>query len=571
MSATGSSAHPTSRWSGHLPRIAGANVGYLMALAAVFTAASLGSIRVAQHTNGIAAIWLTNGLVLATLFKAPQRQWTAIMLVALAANLAADLVGGYRLADGAALSLIDLVEVFIVAIPMRRLELDQDIRHVRSLVTFLGLAFGPAIAASAALYAAYMHVAHGEAFRQSALVWYMADALGLIQVAPAALLVKRDDLATLFHRSQLLPAFSSLIVLLLVFMALSTWQEVPLGFLLFPCALMLAFQQSYAGVAFGMALTTVAVITNLFLNRGFIAVDPIPLHEKVFFMQFYIIVLTSTMLVVTSILFEKRKAEQRLREVTQAAIEARNEAHHARLEADKANLAKSQFLANMSHELRTPLNAILGFSEIIRGGGLGTKCTAKCPEHADYIHSAGSHLLDLVNDILDASKIEAGKFELRLERLNMADVVRDAMALVEHRAGESGVELRIDEPRSGLWLQADHRAMKQIVLNLLSNAVKFTPSGGSVTVALRGDETGTSVEVKDTGVGIPASELPRLGQPFERVRNQATHAQPGTGLGLALVRSLAELHGGTMTIESAEGIGTAVTVRFPASKESLAA
>ena len=571
MSATGSTARPISRWRECLPRLSGTDAVYLAVLAIVIMAASLGSIRVAQQTKGIAAIWLTNGLILAALFRAPGRQWAAIAVTAFVVCAAADMLGGYSLADGIALSLIDLVEVFIVAVPLRRLALDQDIRQLSSLVTFLGLAFGLAIVTSAVLFAAYMSAAHGAPLRQSALVWYMADALGLIQVAPAAMLVKRSDLASLFHRSQLLPALTSLVVILLVFLALSTWQEVPLGFLLFPCALMLAFQQSYAGVAFGMALTTFAVISNLFLNRGFIAADPIPLHEKVFFLQFYIIVLTATMLVVTSILFEKRKAEQRLREVTQAALEARSEAHHARLEADKANRAKSQFLANMSHELRTPLNAILGFSEIIRNGGLGSKCTAKCPEHAEYIHSAGSHLLDLVNDILDASKIEAGKFELHLERLNLSDVVRDAMALVEHRAAENRVALHVDEPRSGPWLEADQRALKQIVLNLLSNAVKFTPSGGTVTVALRGDEAGAVVEVKDTGVGIPASELPRLGRPFERVRNQATHAQPGTGLGLALVRSLTELHGGTMTIESTEGVGTTVTVRFPAGSKSLAA
>ncbi|MDE2183261.1 MAG: MASE1 domain-containing protein [Alphaproteobacteria bacterium] len=548
-----SDAPPSSRALG---------IGRVAVLAGAFLAAGLLSLELARQTQGIGSIWLMNGLVLAALFKAPARQWGVIAAAAFAAGLLADLVYGYGIASGCVFALVDLVEVFVVAVPMRRLQLDQDICDLRSLLAFMTLAFGPAIMASAIIAAAYMGLARHAPFAQSAGNWYMSDALGLIQVAPAAMLVKRSDIVDLFRRNQLLPAFASIGVLTLVYWTMITWPQLPLGFLLFPCVLVLAFQQSYAGVAAGLVLITGFILANIAYGHGFLATTHAPLRDKVLFFQFFVVVLTATMLVVTAVLYGKKKVEKQLREATQAAIEARRE-------ADKANLAKSQFLANMSHELRTPLNAILGFSEIIRDGGLAQKCTAQCPEHAAHIHSAGSHLLDLVNDILDASKIEAGKYEIHLERLDLAVAVRDAAAMLAQRASEGGVALRIEEPAGGLPALADQRAVKQILLNLMSNAVKFTPSGGSVTVSLLTEGEGAVIVVRDTGVGIPASELPRLGRPFERVRNNATRTQPGTGLGLALVRSLAELHGGTMTIESAENVGTTVRVTLRAA--SLAA
>ncbi len=552
----------------HFMRISPA---YIVVFAAVLFAASWVSIRIAQQVGGFAAIWLTNGLLLAALFRAPTRHWTTLALVAFVTSVLADTLTGRGVATGFAFSSADLVEVLMIAVPMRRFGLDQDIRDLRSLVAFLALAFGPAMVASAVLAASYLKIAQSAPFLGSAAGWYMADGLGLIQVVPAALLVRRTDIAVIFKRDQLLPALASIGVLAFVYVIMIKWPTVPLGFLLFPCVLVIAFQQSYAGVAFGLMLITSVIVTNLFHGHGYLAMAPWTLRNKIFFLQFFVIVLTATMLVVTSILYEKKKAEQCLREATQAAIEARNEANLARLEADRANLTKSQFLANKSHELRTPLNAILGFSGIIRDGGLAAKGTAKFPEYAEHIHSAGSHLLDLVNDILDTSKIEAGKYELHLERLDLLGAVREAMALVEPRASDSGVAMSIEVRPNALSVLADRRAVKQIALNLISNAVKFTPSGGSVAVAVREEENCAVIVVKDTGIGIPANELPRLGRPFERVRNQAAHAQPGTGLGLALVRALAELHGGTMKIESIETIGTTVSVSFPANAKILAA
>ena len=233
----------------------------------------------------------------------------------------------------------------------------------------------------------------------------------------------------------------------------------------------------------------------------------------------------------------------------------------ARAEAEARDSGKTRFLANMSHELRTPLNAVLGFSDIMRQRIFGP-LPQKYADYADSIHEAGGHLLDLINDVLDVSKIEAERYELSRETFDAREVVSAAVALVRVTANDKGVALSSLVPDQPLSVDADRRALKQITLNLLSNAIKFTPAGGSVTLTL--DVIGPYLElvVSDTGVGIAARDLKRLGRPFEQAGGVEQKVQ-GTGLGLSLVRSLAELHGGRMSLESTLGEGTAVTVRMP--------
>ncbi len=230
-----------------------------------------------------------------------------------------------------------------------------------------------------------------------------------------------------------------------------------------------------------------------------------------------------------------------------------------RAEADAAGRAR--FLANMSHELRTPLNAIMGFSDIMRArmfGDLGPRYT----DYAELIHESGRHLLDVINDVLDMSKIEAQRFDLSREVFDAREAVNAALRLLRLQADEARVKLRGVLPAQPLEIDADRRAIKQIVLNLVSNALKFTPAGGSVTVSV--DQAGGDFEllVADTGVGIAPEDLERLGRPYEQAGGADERAQ-GTGLGLSLVRSFAELHGGRMSLESRLGEGTAVAVRLP--------
>ena len=233
----------------------------------------------------------------------------------------------------------------------------------------------------------------------------------------------------------------------------------------------------------------------------------------------------------------------------------------ARAEAEARDSGKTRFLANMSHELRTPLNAVLGFSDIMRQRLFGP-LPQKYADYADSIHEAGGHLLDLINDVLDVSKIEAERYELSRETFDAREVVSAAVALVRVTANDKGVALNSLVPEEPLTVDADRRALKQITLNLLSNAIKFTPAGGSVTLTL--DVIGPYLElvVSDTGVGIAARDLKRLGRPFEQAGAVEQKVQ-GTGLGLSLVRALAELHGGRMSLDSTLGEGTAATVRMP--------
>ncbi|WP_419756599.1 sensor histidine kinase [Brevundimonas sp.] len=233
----------------------------------------------------------------------------------------------------------------------------------------------------------------------------------------------------------------------------------------------------------------------------------------------------------------------------------------ARVEAEAQSAGKTRFLANMSHELRTPLNAVLGFADIMRQRLFGP-LPDRYAGYADAIHQAGGHLLDLINDVLDLSKIEAERYQLAVAEFDARDAVSAAVALVRLQADDKGVDLAAVLSTEPLKVRADARALKQMALNLLSNAVKFTPAGGSVTLTLDADGPDLELAVSDTGVGIAPEDLKRLGRPFEQAGGADQKAQ-GTGLGLSLVRSLTELHGGSMTIDSTLGEGAAVLIRLP--------
>ncbi len=230
--------------------------------------------------------------------------------------------------------------------------------------------------------------------------------------------------------------------------------------------------------------------------------------------------------------------------------------------AEAANRSKSEFLANMSHELRTPLNAIIGFSEVMLAEMFGPMGSGKYAEYSRDIHRSGLFLLDVINDILDMSKIEAGRMMLECELLPVDPALDEVMRLVGPRAFEGGVSIERETP-AGLSIWADRRAFKQVLINLLSNAIKFTPEGGKVTVSASQGREFMTLSIRDTGIGIPARDIEKLGRPFEQVENQFTKSKGGSGLGLAISKSFVELHGGTLTIRSTVGHGTDVTVSFP--------
>ncbi len=240
----------------------------------------------------------------------------------------------------------------------------------------------------------------------------------------------------------------------------------------------------------------------------------------------------------------------------------------AKLQAENANRAKSRFLAAMSHELRTPLNAVIGFSEIIKGQILGPGAIDRYTSYARDIHASGVHLLDLINDILDMSKIEAGRQELLEESIDFEEIVDTCERMLHARAKDGEVSIEVEIAPHLPLLLADRRAVKQVVLNLLTNAVKFTPAGGSVTMRAGQDDTGALwLSVADTGCGISPDQLPHVFEPFRRAEHgQTPTAKEGTGLGLAICKGLMDGHGGRIEIDSKPGRGTTVTVTFPPSR-----
>lgn len=239
-----------------------------------------------------------------------------------------------------------------------------------------------------------------------------------------------------------------------------------------------------------------------------------------------------------------------------------NEIQEKSAQLAAASKHKSEFLANMSHELRTPLNAIIGFSEVLLEGMFGA-LGDKQREYVQDIHGSGQHQLALINDILDLSKVEAGRMDLNVSRFDIGEVVKHAVTLVKERAAVHAISLSVDVPATAMSVQGDERKVKQVLVNLLSNAVKFTPDGGwiGVTAAVVGDQA--RVAVRDTGIGISVGDKDRVFEEFQQVGQGPSRAREGTGLGLALSRRFVELHGGRLWLESEIGKGSTFTFEIP--------
>jgi signal transduction histidine kinase len=267
------------------------------------------------------------------------------------------------------------------------------------------------------------------------------------------------------------------------------------------------------------------------------------------------------------LLTEERHARERLQAQSRELKTIARDLGRARDEATIANRAKSEFLAHMSHELRSPLNAIIGFTEVMTSCMFGPVEPARYREYVEDINASGVHLLAVINDLLDLSKAESGRMELHENAVRIDEAAASAARLVRERAYEAGVRLTLDVPGTLPALRADERMIKQIILNLLTNSVKFTPPGGAVAVSARLEDDGRlALAVDDTGVGIAAEDIPKVLEAYGQADVARSRSSEGTGLGLPLVRSMAELHGAETRLESTPGEGTTVTIRFPAER-----
>lgn len=267
------------------------------------------------------------------------------------------------------------------------------------------------------------------------------------------------------------------------------------------------------------------------------------------------------------LLTDEQMARERLQAQSRELRTIARDLGRARDEATIANRAKSEFLAHMSHELRSPLNAIIGFTEVMTACMFGPVEPPRYREYVEDINASGVHLLAVINDLLDLSKAESGRMELNEATVRIEDAAASATRLVRERAYEATVKLTLDVPGTLPDLRADERMIKQIILNLLTNSVKFTRPGGTVAVSARLDGQGLlSLSVKDDGVGIAAADIPKVLEAYGQADIARSRSSEGTGLGLALVKSMAELHGAGIEIDSTPGEGTTVTVRFPADR-----
>lgn len=237
------------------------------------------------------------------------------------------------------------------------------------------------------------------------------------------------------------------------------------------------------------------------------------------------------------------------------------------IKANAANHAKSEFLTIMSHELRTPLNAVIGFSDLIAGEMMGPLSNDKYKEYAIDINNSGKHLLSIINDILDLTRAETGKLQLNESEFSLAESLHVSLNMMIGKAGEKGVQLALDAPETEIIIRGDARLFKQAIINLLSNAIKFTESGKQIIASydLQPDHT-LEISIEDQGIGIAPEHMDRILEPFVQVENSFTRVNDGIGIGLPLVRRIAELHDGQMTIKSRVGVGTTVTLCLPAAR-----
>lgn len=317
-----------------------------------------------------------------------------------------------------------------------------------------------------------------------------------------------------------------------------------------------------APLTMGMLATTIPITIILIIQFGLSSYTSLFMMAGLFIGAHLLFIIMASqikknLIQVFTIRAEKDSLILELEEATAISEESRRR-------AEEANLAKSRFLATMSHELRTPLNAIIGFSEIMKEGLLGPIDNKSYKEYVADIHSSGDHLLNLINEILDLSRIEAGRYDLNEEAVTLIDVVDDCYSLIEIRARNKDIKITINAETNMPRIWVDQRAVRQIILNLMSNAVKFTPQGGEITVYAGWTAGGGQyVSVRDNGPGIPEEEIPIVLSQFGQGSSAIKSAEQGTGLGLPICQALINMHGGTFDLKSKLRAGTIVTVTFP--------
>jgi signal transduction histidine kinase len=526
--------------------------------------------ELAQLHDGVVPIWFANALVLAILLNHSSRAWPHLMAAAYVAYFAANLMIANPVGTSIALALANCVEVVVIGVPLRFLGFDRRLTRHNAVVMLCVLACGPGVGLAALIAAGYLSLFGGANFYDTYFTWYFADVLALIIATPVFAAFQFHEFIDAVKGKDVVLNIAALASVLFTLEFIFYFARVPLLFMVFPVILMVTFRLGFTGGAFALVMVTVFSILATVNDQGPFMLIEVPLGVRLLYVQAYLVILNFTILQTAAALAGKRKAEMNLLRLNAQIRRAKERADTARREAEEADRGKSAFLASMSHELRTPLNAIIGFSEVMKHETFGPLGGEIYAGYANDIHKSGKHLLSLVNDVLELSRISSGNVELERETFDLKDVLHKGIVVIAPQAASQGVIVKCDFGNDPMMVIADRRGILQIFLNLLSNAVKFTPSGRHVRVDCLAEKGMAKFVVADEGIGIAEEDIPKVLSHYGQANGWIARRNQGHGLGLPIAKQLTELHGGTLEISSARDRGTKITIALPAEAQGTA-
>ena len=550
-SALGMTSHIHSRPSIFLSR-AGLAEGWaatpkmhlLFVAVVVFVSAYVG-ILYTRETGRVAIIWPADAFILATVLRAERQRWVPLILAGYIGNVLADWLAADPFALALVLSGCNTLEICVaVALVTRFIGRSLELPLASNLAKFTLICGAVAPMISAAAASLTLHFASGVDMLPVFQSRYFADALGVLTIAPLLMMLRTDEWREITNPAAMLETFAILALVTIVSLIVFTQQTSALIFLIFPFLILAAFRLRFVGAALAMALVACISIPLTIAEQGpFASMLGMSTSEHVIMLQAFLAITVFTILPIAAALTGRRRLER--------------DALTAREFAERANAAKSAFLANMSHELRTPMTGILGMCDLL----LATKQTPEQKAVTDTLERSARSFLEMLNDLLDLAKIEAGRMSLDNRDFRFSEVMKDALEFFAPAMSQKGLEFSVEwTPLEHDVLKGDAKRLRQILFNLIGNALKFTEKG-SVTVFRRqyveNDRTIVStVEVTDTGIAIPENVRGRLFRPFEQLDNSGARRFGGTGLGLNICKQLVEAMGGTIGVDSSQGLGS---------------